>query len=177
MTSLQEVLVPLAAPWARLYGDAPALQTGVTFLHLAALVIGGGLALSLDRGTLRLGASGARADASGTLLAVDVRALQLARIGRSHRTVIATLLVMGTTGLAMLAADLDTYLSSRVFLLKMGLLALLLANGAFMGRTESMLARGAIDQDRGWRRLVTSAGTSVVLWLAITLAGVALRNA
>ena len=49
-----QLLVDVAAPWASLYGDSNLLATIVTFLHIAPIVVGGGLAIALDRATLRL---------------------------------------------------------------------------------------------------------------------------
>src|SRR5215212_4992968 len=47
-----DALSRLAHPWASLYNDSPALQTIVTFLHLASIFLGGGFAIATDRETL-----------------------------------------------------------------------------------------------------------------------------
>jgi hypothetical protein len=80
------------------------------------------------------------------------------------------------SGVALLAADLETYFDSRIFWIKMGLIAVLLANGAVMNRTERALRAAGGGADVQWRRLRTIAITSLALWLTITLAGVALLN-
>jgi hypothetical protein len=80
------------------------------------------------------------------------------------------------SGVALLAADLETYFDSRIFWIKMGLIVLLLANGAWMTRTERTLRIAGSGADLQWRRLRTIAITSLALWLTITLAGVALMN-
>ena len=43
----------LVARWARLYADHKAVSGGVTYVHLAGILLGGGLALSADRIVLR----------------------------------------------------------------------------------------------------------------------------
>ena len=160
-------LVELAAPWASRYSDSNLLATIVTFLHIAPIVVGGGLAIALDRATLRL-----RHDEPGA------RARHLAELGAAHRVVLGGLALSFLSGLALFAADLETYFGSWIFWLKMGLIAVLLANGARMNSIERSL-RGGVDagtSDTSWRRLRGIARTSLFLWLTITLAGVALLN-
>ena len=93
-----------------------------------------------------------------------------------HPIVLWSLGVLLLSGLAMLAADLDTFLGSWVFWLKMALIVALLANGAQMTRLERALAGPAGATTDQWRRLRGIAITSLVLWLAITLAGVVLTS-
>lgn len=158
-----ESLTRLAEPWSSFYSHSTTAATVVTFLHVAPIVVGGGLAIAIDRATLRLrdGDAGARAR-------------HLEETGMAHRTVVAALALSALSGLALLAADLDTFLGSWVFWVKMALIGVLLANGYLMTRTEARLRAGAGDQ---WGRFRVQAMTSLVLWLAITLAGVALVNA
>jgi hypothetical protein len=60
----------------------------------------------------------------------------------------------------------------------MALVALLLANGYAMSRTERRIRSDAApDASRYWTRLRFTATASLLLWLAITLAGVLLVNA
>lgn len=157
-------LVDLAAPWASLYGDSSVLATIVVFLHIAPIVVGGGLAIALDRSTLRL-----RHEEPGA------RARHLAELGAAHRVVLGGLALSFVSGLALFAADVETYFGSWIFWLKMGFIAVLLANGAYMDRTERAL-RSTGAGDAHWRRLRGIAVTSLALWLTITLAGVALLN-
>lgn len=160
-----QFLVDLAAPWAKVYSHSKVLTTVVQFLHVAPIVVGGGLAIGLDRSTLRL-----KHDEPGA------RSRHLSELGTSHRLVLAALTLSLLSGLALLAADLETFFGSWVFWLKMGLVVLLLANGAIMTRTEAALRTAVGNVDAHWRRMRTIALTSLALWLIITLAGVALTN-
>lgn len=160
-----QLLVDLADPWAKVYGHSKVLATIVGFLHVAPIVVGGGLAIALDRSTLRV-----RHDDPGA------RARHLSELGSGHGVVLGALALSLLSGVALLAADLETYFDSPIFWVKMGLIVLLLANGALMTRTERALRAAGATADAPWRRLRTIAITSLALWLTITLAGVALMN-
>lgn len=162
MFATPEALATLAAPWAKLYSHSKPLATVVVFLHIAPIIVGGGLAIALDRSTLRLGEDAA------------ARARHLEEIALAHRSVIGALVVSLISGVALLASDLDTFLGAPVFWVKMGLVAALLANGALMTRAEQRVRAGEVDQ---WRRLRVVSITSLVLWLVVTFVGVALTNA
>ena len=60
-----------------------------------------------------------------------------------------------------------------VFWLKMGLMVLLLLNGALLLRGERQVTAG---RARAWARLHYAAVASLVLWFLTTLAGAALPN-
>lgn len=160
-------LVALVDPWSQLYGDSALLQTLVVFGHIAALVFAGGLAVTLDRGTLRA--------ARGSS---EIRWRQLEDLRAAHRLVLTGIGLSLVTGLLLLAADLETYFGAWMFWLKLGLIALLLLNGYAMTRIESRigLTPNAAD-DAGWSSLRVSAAISMVLWFAIAFMGVALVNA
>jgi len=166
-------LLTLVAPWQRLYADSRAVETTVTFVHLTALLFGGGLAIAADRRTLRLDPE------RGPL------APFLAELGGVHRPVVIALGVLFLSGLAMAAADLETFLASPVFGAKLLLVALLVANGGLLLRTERTLAALVGSDDapipspaRGlWRRLRLTARVSQALWVASVLAGTLLVNA
>jgi uncharacterized membrane protein len=160
-----DALARLAAPWASFYSHSKTAATIVTFLHIAPIVVGGGLAISLDRAVLRL-----RHDEPGA------RARHLEELGSVHRPVLIALTVSFLSGLALLASDLDTFLGSWVFWVKMGLIVALLANGGIMTRLERSLAGPAGGREDQWRRLRVLAITSLALWLTITFAGVTLTN-
>jgi uncharacterized membrane protein len=165
MLAPPEILVTLAAPWAKFYGHSRVAATVVEFLHIAPLIVAGGLAIALDRSTLRLD----HADPSA-------RERHLAELGTVHRVVLGGLVVSLLSGVALLASDLETFWGSWIFWLKMALVVLLLANGAVMTRIERALRAGEGSADDGWRRLRNVAIASVTLWLTITFAGVALTN-
>lgn len=164
VASVVESLAKLAQPWKDLYDDTTPLSVAVTFVHLAALFVGGGIALSADRATLRAG-RGAAAD----------RERQLTELGPTHRVVLGGLVVAFVSGLLLFLADVETFATSITFWVKMGLVTLLLVNGAVMTTTERAL-RAASDDAR-WGRLRVLAVTSATLWLATLLAGVALTSA
>jgi hypothetical protein len=67
----------------------------------------------------------------------------------------------------------ETFLYSRIYWLKMGLMVLLLLNGAMLLAGERQVVRG---EARAWARLHYIAVASLVLWLLTTLAGTALPN-
>jgi hypothetical protein len=160
-------LVRLAEPWSQLYGDSTVLQVLVVFGHIAALVFAGGLAVTLDRGTLRASRGSS-----------EIRWRQLAELRAAHRLVLVGLSLSAVTGLLLLTADLETYFGSWIFWAKAGLILSLLGNGYAMTRLEARIGSSpnAADDD-GWRRLRLTAALSIFLWFAIALAGVALVNA
>ena len=144
--------------WSGLYSDHHSVSVTVRFLHLAALVVGGGTALVADRHLLAAG----RMDASA-------RQAALALAGRSHRIVLPALAVMALTGVLMTMADLETYLPSRLFWTKMTLVALLVTNGALLVGAERAAAGGG--SERVWMRVRVASAASAALWLTTLLAG------
>src|SRR4051812_13292559 len=160
LAAVPEALVALAAPWAHLYGHSKVAATAVTFAHVAPLVIGGGAAVTLDRATIRL--------RNATL---DERRIHLRDLAAAHRLVLPALAISLVSGVALLAADLETFWGSWIFWIKMALVALLVLNGAAMTRIEGALHRETPDHELRWRRLHLVAIASLTLWLAVTLAG------
>jgi hypothetical protein len=165
--SAPAALVGLAEPWSRIYSDSAVLQTLVVFAHIAALVFAGGLAVTLDRGTLRA----ARAEG-------EFRQRQLGELRAAHRLVLTGLTLSLVSGVLLFAADIETYFDAWIFWVKLVLIAALLANGFIMTRAESRIGEtpNATD-DGGWRTLRVTATASIVLWFAIAFMGVALVNA
>lgn len=160
-------LVRLATPWADRYSNSTVLETIVTFLHVGGLLMGGGLALSTDRATLR-----------AVRQAVHDRAQHLDSLHSVHRVVVAGLVVTLLSGVLLFLSDVKTFWGSAIFWVKMGLIVVLLVNGLVMTRAErSLRAGGADEDDRAWTHLYHTAWVSLVLWYAITLVGVALMNA
>lgn len=148
--------------WNSFYSNHAAVRTLISFLHLGALVVGGGCAISTDRLTLLA----TRRDPAE-------RQLQLASLRNSHRIVIASLTVVMISGLLLFAADAGTFLHSIFFWVKMGLVAALLANGIVLTFAER---KAELDIVGGWRALTVTSTLSVALWLITTLAGTVLPN-
>ncbi len=155
------LLADWTTTWASVYANHAAIRTFVTFLHVGGLVAGGGLAIATDRSVLR-----------ASLTDEWSRRTLLDALGASHRIVFFAIIVIIVSGLLMFAADVDTYLDSRVFWLKMALFAMLLGNGAVLTRAERRVLRDA----RAWRALRATTFASIALWFLTTLAGVALPN-
>jgi hypothetical protein len=156
------VLSHLLDSWTSLYANHAALRTAIEFTHIGGLVAGGGCAITADLATIT---AARESSATPTTL------LQVLK--RTHRLVVLGLVALVISGLLLLAADVETFLYSRIFWLKMGLMGLLLINGALMLRGERQVTRG---EPRAWARLHYTAVTSLVLWFLTTLAGAALPN-
>jgi hypothetical protein len=179
LASVVETLSRVAEPWKNTYDDSTVLQTLVVFVHIGALLVAGGFALSSDRDTLRA--------AGGDDAA---RARQLEELGLVHRIIVSALVVVALSGVLLFFTDVETFATSIAFWVKMGLVAALLLNGLLMTRGEATLRAASRGSERSgagggmevrsaavWGRLRTSAIVSIALWLATTLAGVALLNA
>jgi hypothetical protein len=152
----------LVARWAALYGGSAVLRTLVSFVHVAGLVSGGGAAVAADRATLV-------ATRRGSI----VRREQLESIHNVHRIVVVGLAGVIVSGLLLFAADAGTYAPSRLFWIKMGLVAALMINGALLVR----VGRGAQNPDEKMRRTLRwTAAVSLALWFLTTLAGAGLPN-
>jgi hypothetical protein len=164
--SIVKSLADFAEPWANLYKHSKPVQIGVMFAHLSALVVGGGLAVTKDREVIRA----VRDGTAGAALVTTERAM-------IHRTVVVALAVLALSGLALLAADVETYLVSPVYWSKMTLVALLLVNGAWMLRVETRLAVDPRPAQPAWGTLRRASIASMAFWLSIVLLGVWLENA
>jgi hypothetical protein len=163
-----EALLHLLAPWKELYSNSKVVDTVTVFVHIAALLFGGGAAVVADRATIRVREFGTE-EARRTL--DDLTA--------SHRMVLIALSLSLVSGVGLAAADLDTFLASPIFAIKLALVALLVVNGAFLTRTETQLHDASLETGRAtrlWGRLQHSARASMVLWTATVLAGAALAN-
>ena len=152
-------------PWKDLYSGSTALSVALTFAHLGSMMVGGGLAISADRTVLK---AGRLTDPKAIASLADA-------VGDVHRPVVIALLVSAISGSLQLAADFETFAVSRVMWVKLALLALLSVNGALMLRDERAVRRDA-GSAKGLGALRLRAVTSVILWLAITLAGVGLMQ-
>lgn len=159
-------LIDALAPWKTLYGDSAVVSTSVTTVHIVSLLFGGGFALAADRSTLRALRGGG-----------DDRRRQLGELHAVHRPVLIALTLLFISGVMLAAADLETFLGSPAFWIKLALVTLLLANGAVLARTEArLLGDGAPTEANAplWRRLRASTFASIALWTLTTIAGSAL---
>ena len=159
--SISETLAGLTSGWAAFYADSAATRTLVTFAHVGGLLAGGGLAVTSDRATLR-----------AARVSNGEQQTHLATLRRAHGAVIAGLVVVTISGVLMLASDLETYWASPIYWTKMAAFVLLLGNGLLLRRAAAAAERGG----DGWPALRRAAATSLALWFAVTLFGVALAN-
>jgi hypothetical protein len=155
-------LAGLVTSWGSFYANHAVARTLVAFAHVGALIAGGGIAIAADRSTLNALRQGATS-----------RRLQLEALHGTHRIVIGSLVLIAASGLLLLAADFETYLYSRFFWIKIGLVALLVVNGTVLWRAERRVIRG---DAAAWGILRFTAIASIALWLLTTLGGVALPN-
>jgi len=146
--------------WAHLYNNSKAVSTAVTFVHFAGMLVGGGFAVVADRDAFRH---------SPAILAAPGERENLALV---HRWVVGGLALVFVSGLLMMLADLNTYLTSTAFWVKMALVVLLLANGYGRIRAEAALGRAAAAAT--WLRRTSAA--SLALWLAVLLASTILNT-
>jgi hypothetical protein len=153
-----ELIARLAQPWADLYGSSVPLEATVVFLHLAALVVAGGLALASDRAIVRAAGGGEA-----------VRAHVLAEVAGAHALVMAGVGVLVATGMLMLLADVGALLPSWLFWLKMLVFLLLLVNGVRLRRVTEQARLDAAGA--GWRPVRAAALRSSSLWLVLLLIG------
>jgi hypothetical protein len=128
------------------------------------LLLAGGAALTADRATIRVARSSA-----------DDRARHLGDLARTHAVVLSGLALSFASGVLLFLSDVDEFLGSPVFWVKLGLIGLLLLNGFVMTLTERALSTGG-NESALWARLRTISVLSLILWIATTLAGVVLTN-
>ena len=153
----------LAETWASVYSNSAAIRTAVSFAHVGGLLVGGGTAIASDL------------DMLAALRHTNAPPPdEVGRFRNTHLVVISSLVVVVTSGALLLLKDLDALLESRPFWIKMGLFVLLLLNGLVVVRAERRAATGVRDA-AGTLRVAAIA--SLVLWLAVTLAGTVVPNA
>jgi hypothetical protein len=162
---LPESLVHLLKPWADFYSHSKTAVTVVQYVHIGGLLMGGGLAIGADRGTLR-----------ALRLAAHERSGHLRELADAHQWVLSGLAAVVVSGVALLAADIETFFGSWIYWTKMGLVIILLANGYRMTRVEAALKHGAADDAAQWNKLHSVAVTSLALWFVVAALGVALAN-
>ena len=159
---MASALSHVVSSWSSLYGGSPVLRTLVAFVHIAGLVGGGGAAVAADRAALKATIKGRR-----------VTREQIDAIHNAHRVVIAGLAAIIVSGVLLFAADVSTYAPSKLFWIKMSMVAALMINGALLVR----VGRGTRVPDERIRRTMRwTAGVSLALWFLTTLAGAGLPN-
>ena len=145
--------------WSAYYSDHQMVSLLIRYVHLAALMIGGGTALAIDR--VVLGTARAHAD--------DRRRAAFTAMKGSHRVVVPALAIVTASGILMAAADWDTFVASRLFWIKMIGFGVLVVNGMALVAAERAYAK---NTDRVmWRRVVLASGASGLLWLLMLLIG------
>jgi hypothetical protein len=148
--------------WSAFYSNHAMMRTMVEFVHIGGLVAGGGCAIAADLATI-----------SATRQTAAARGTQLQLLGRTHAIVVVGMVALSASGVLLFAADAETFLYSRVFWLKMGLMVMLLGNGWLLMRAERAAHREGAS---AWRRLHLTAISSLVLWFLTTLVGASLPN-
>jgi hypothetical protein len=144
--------------WTELYSNSTVVRSLVLYAHLGGILVGGGCAIATDR---------------LTLMAPPDDAHQLRIVNGIHRLVVTAIGFIALSGLLMLAADLETFLVSKVFWIKMLFVVLLLINGLRLLKAEQAARAGT---PAGWARLRSASVASLVLWLGIALLGAVLAN-
>jgi len=155
-------MIDLLQTWGSFYSNHAAIRTVIAFAHVGALITGGGLAVAADRALL-----------AAVFDDVRTRRSLLETLAGTHRLIIGSLVLIMASGVLLFAADFETFLYSRFFWIKMGLVVLLMLNGIVLWRAE----RRALSGDHAaWSTLRFTAMASISLWLLTTLGGVALPN-
>jgi len=162
MISLDQI-AHWVGPWNSLFSHSKAVAGTVTGAHIISLMFGGGLAIAADRTTLRVDRSDAGA-----------RTAQVREVKAVHAPVLVWLVILLVSGVLLAAADVETFLPSVWFWIKITLVVLLLINGSILTATERRLGSGLTDA--GWARLRTLARTSIALWTATAVVGIVISN-
>lgn len=149
--------------WASMYSNSAALRSALGFAHVGGLVAGGGCAIAADLGALRALAHGP-----------DAARAELHRVHLVHRVVLTGLAIVTASGLLLMLADIDAYLQSTAFWIKMALVVGLTLNGAALLSVTRRAERGDLV---AIARVKFVSVMSLVLWLATTLMGAVLPNA
>jgi uncharacterized membrane protein len=170
-----EQIIAWCAPWSALFDHSKWISGTVTGVHIMALVIGGGLAIAADRMTLRVPLADAAA-----------RRVQLDEVRSVHGIVLVNIILLFVSGVLLSMADIETFLESPVFWVKLALVAALVVNGALLTRLEqrlqhTMSANGPTNppaiNEGTWSRVRLFSWSSVFLWSATAVVGIVLSNA
>lgn len=156
--SLPDAVAGAIQAWAEFKQDHRVVSRLLAYSHLAGILLAGGTAITVDRGVMR-----------AWRRAADARARVLEDLERAHRVVIPALVFVGLTGGLWTLSELDDFMASPIYWVKMGLVGLLILNGLVMLRAER--AARLRPGDGEWRRLRAAAMASIALWFATLLAG------
>lgn len=164
LPAIASQLAALVEPWNKLFSHSKPVSAAVLFLHIAPLIIGGGVAFGADLATLRAH----RAPPAE-------RERHLVALSETHRLVLFGLTLSVVSGIGLFLSDVENFWSSIFWWIKLLMVVLLLVNGFILTRTESALLRNK-DDTAAWARLRIVAILSVTLWLGTALAGVVLKE-
>jgi len=145
--------------WSVYYSDHQMVSLLIRYVHLAALMVGGGTALAIDR--VVLGSARTRTE--------DRRRAAFTAMKGSHRVVVPALAIVTASGILMAAADWTTFEASRLFWFKMISFGFLVINGMALVAAERAYAKKT--DVTMWRRVVLASGASCALWLLILWIG------
>jgi len=159
---MMAMLRDVATTWGSFYSNHAAMRTLIAFAHVGGLVAAGGASMMADREIL---SAYQRREQGGAVVLNTVR--------KTHRVVLAGLTVVIASGVLLFAADLDTYLWSKLFWIKMALVVALMINGAVLTRAGR---QAPSHHDHSWETLHWTAIASLSLWFLTTFIGTALPN-
>jgi hypothetical protein len=165
MSTFVESVSVAIQPWSDLYASSTVVSTVVQFVHLAGLLVAGGMAIAFDRAALR---AGSRTTADRTRF--------VSELSDVHPLVLMALGLVIASGFALMFADFDVMIGSGVFWVKMAVFGALLVNGFLMRRAGNALQRDMKNALR-WRALERAAMRSVGLWILVVFLGVVLTSA
>jgi hypothetical protein len=152
----------LATTWSSFYANHAAMRTVIAFAHVGGLVAAGGASMAADREILS--AFRRRAHDGPAVLRT---------VGKAHGLILTGLAIVIASGVLLFGADIDAYLPSRLFWIKMALMLALLINGAILTRAERL---ASTRLDYSWVTLKWTAIASLCLWFLTTFIGTALPN-
>jgi hypothetical protein len=91
--------------WSAYYADHAMVSLAIRYIHLAALMVGGGTALAIDRVVI----------ASARNRTDDRRRAAFTALRGSHQVVVPALAVVTVSGILMTVADWTTFAASTLF--------------------------------------------------------------
>jgi hypothetical protein len=150
--------------WAEYYGNHQLASVAIRFFHLTGIVLGGGAGLITDWQIMK---SAFKVNADFDIL--------LKQLSRAHYYVVPWMFVLALTGALMTAADAHSFLVSKVYWIKISLIALLVFNGIALLLLESRIRRAGIQAV--WGKLTAVSSISAILWQTILFVGVYLTVA